>query len=174
MESRSVANRKVCTLLALLLPLTASGAGKIPEEGVVRTTEQVLAQSDLVYKLTVGEIRAGGCGGDVDLHVARVIESFRGAARKGATLKFCGYAQLVTTGDYVVGMNQAGRGAMPRLMPDAVYSEVMPGQYFRLVSYESPFHDVAGRKAMVSGFEEPGLADVLSALKAKPAAEGAR
>lgn len=132
------------------------------EEGMVRSTEDVILDSDSIYQVLITQVRARACGNKLDLYEGEILHAFKGEVEVNAKFEFCGYAGLITYGAYVIGLNLDEATNKYVFMPDAIFFSPYPGRYFRKLSCESHEYVINGRKAIVLGFEEPKLMELLN------------
>jgi hypothetical protein len=121
------------------------------EIGHIRQSQEVIEGSSSLLKIRVISITSLGCDGKYDKYVAKPLVVYRGKEKALEPFEFCGYAGLNTATTYIVGLESNKPTDSPRLYPDAIFIERMPGDFYRALSYESDKYDCGGKTLMVVG-----------------------
>jgi hypothetical protein len=155
--------KNIAVLIILLLPLLAYAG----EGGVIRGVDEVVAEASSIYRVRIYSVDSDACGNKLTKYKGEIIEIFKGTLTPRTKVKFCGYPGLSNVENYLLAFQRLD-DEMEVVYPDAVFIERLPDEYYRVLSYESNKYEVDGKKAMVLGFEQENLLDVIkSSLKSK-------
>ena len=145
----------------------SAGRNDMAASDYIRPINELIAESEEIRLVRVISGAAGSCGIEgahgVVSYSSRLIETFKGTASE-VTLDFCGFTGLEINRTYLIAFDDPKIDGVRFFSPDGVFLETIPGEYFRLLSYESSKYEVGGRSAIVKGFEEK---DILEKIRSQ-------
>lgn len=149
-----------CVLLASNASLVSAGRNDLTASDYIRPLNELISDSQEIRLLRVVSGAAGSCGIEgargLVSYSSSVLQTLKGP-QVGASLDFCGFTGLEINRTYLIAFDQPRVSGVKFFSPDGAFLETTPGEYFRLLSYESSLYEVEGKLAIISGFKESGL-----------------
>jgi hypothetical protein len=144
----------------------AGPAAATPENGEIRSVQQVVSQSTSLLKVNVHAVIAGGCG-KFDKYTVFVLHTFKGREDEKREYDVCGYSGLSTAFTYIIGLEPNEAVDKEFFYPDAIFMERLPGEYYRAVSYQSNVYTAGDNEYLLAGIGVPNLEDKIQSALGK-------